>query len=131
MLPRPRCRCLSPFPRLRIPMPPPPALLVLVTCPPAAATAIATALVEARTAACVNLLPGVTSVYRWQGAIERAGETLLIAKTTADGYAAVEATVRAAHPYELPEIVAVSISAGLPAYLQWLADSVAAPGAPP
>lgn len=112
-------------------MSPTPALLVLVTCPPDLATRLATGLVEAGVAACVNVLPAVTSVYRWQGAVETAGEALLIAKTPADRYGALEAAVRAAHPYELPEIVAVSISDGLPAYLRWLADSVAPFGPAP
>lgn len=102
----------------------PAALLVLITCPPAAADALATALVEARLAACVNVLPGVQSIYRWQDAVERSAETLLIAKTTPAAYAALEARVRALHPYELPEIVAVDIAAGLPAYLHWLAAAV-------
>lgn len=96
------------------------ALLVLITCPPAAAEALATALVTERLAACVNVLPGVQSVYRWREAVERSAETLLIAKTTRAAYAALEHAVRAQHPYELPEIVAVDIAAGLPAYLQWL-----------
>lgn len=100
------------------------ALLVLITCPPDAADRLATALVDARLAACVNVLPGLRSVYRWHDAVERADETLLIAKTTAAGYAALESGVREHHPYELPEIVAVDIAAGLPAYLQWLATSV-------
>lgn len=102
----------------------PAALLVLITCPPAVADGLATALVEARLAACVNVLPGIQSVYRWQDAVERSAETLLIAKTTPDAYGALEAQVRALHPYELPEIVAVDIAAGLPAYLQWLAAAV-------
>jgi len=105
-------------------MPPDSALLVLITCPPDAADGLAEALVEARLAACVNLLPGLRSVYRWQDAVERADETLLIAKTTTAGYAALEAKVRALHPYELPEVVAVDIAAGLPAYLEWLAAAV-------
>lgn len=104
----------------------PAALLVLITCPPEAASALAGALVEARLAACVNLLPGIESVYRWQGAVERSAETLLIAKTTPAAYSALEARVRELHPYELPEIVAVDIAAGLPAYLHWLAASVSA-----
>ena len=103
----------------------PAAQLVLITCPPAAADALASLLVEQSLAACVNLLPGLRSVYRWQGAVERADETLLIAKTTADGYAALEAAVRAHHPYELPEIVAVDIAQGLPGWLLWLTESVA------
>ena len=102
----------------------PAALLVLITCPLAAANGLATALVEARLAACVNVLAGIQSIYRWQDAVERSAETLLIAKTTREGYAALEAQVRTLDPYELPEIVAVDIAAGLPAYLQWLAAAV-------
>ncbi|HWY23362.1 MAG TPA: divalent-cation tolerance protein CutA [Nevskia sp.] len=104
---------------------PPETLLVTISCPAAAAEALATALVEARLAACVSTLPGVRSVYRWQGQLERAEETLLIAKTSAARYAALEAEVRRLHPYELPEIVAVNVSGGLPAYLQWVLDSTA------
>ncbi len=80
---------------------------------------------ELRLAACVNLLPGARSVYRWQGAVERADETLLIAKTSSARYAELEAEVRRRHPYELPEIVAVHLADGLPAYLQWIHDSTA------
>lgn len=98
------------------------ARLVLIACPAAQADALASALVEARVAACVSLVPGLRSVYRWHGAIERAEEALLLAKTSAAAYPALEALVRARHPYELPEIVAVEVAAGLPAYLQWLAD---------
>lgn len=99
-----------------------PALMVFVTCPPPSAPAIAEALVQQRLAACVNILPGVRSVYRWQGRVESAEETLLVAKTAAHRYAELETAVRALHPYELPEIVAVDIARGLPAYLQWVAD---------
>jgi periplasmic divalent cation tolerance protein len=99
-------------------------LLVFITCPANAADALATALVEARLAACINILPSVRSVYRWQNAVETAEECLLIAKTSAAGYAALEASVVQRHPYELPEIVAVDITRGLPAYLQWLTDSL-------
>ncbi|GAC1633950.1 MAG: divalent-cation tolerance protein CutA [Nevskia sp.] len=99
-------------------------LLVLITCPPAAADALAAALVEARLAACVNIVPGLRSVYRWQGAVERSDECLLIAKTTAARYAALEAGVKAHHPCELPECLAVDIAAGLPAYLRWLEEAV-------
>ncbi|MBX6420816.1 MAG: divalent-cation tolerance protein CutA [Sinobacteraceae bacterium] len=99
------------------------ALLVLVTCPPEAAEGLARALVEQRLAACVNRIDGLRSVYRWRDAVESAEESLLLAKTTRARYAQLEAAVRARHPYELPEIVAVSLSCGLPAYLQWLAQS--------
>ena len=90
-----------------------------------AAEALAGALVELRLAACVNLLPGARSVYRWQGAVERAEETLLIAKTTQARYAELEAEVRRRHPYELPELLAVHLACGFHPYLQWVHDSTA------
>jgi periplasmic divalent cation tolerance protein len=95
-------------------------LIAFVTCPPAAADALADALVDERVAACVNVLPGVRSVYRWRDAIEHGDECLLLAKTTRAHYAAFEAAVRANHPYELPEIIAVDVACGLPDYLQWV-----------
>jgi periplasmic divalent cation tolerance protein len=103
----------------------PETLLVCISCPAAAAEPLAAALVEARLAACVNILPGVRSVYRWQGGLERADETLLLAKTGAQRYAALEAEVRRLHPYELPEVVAVHVARGLPDSLQWVHDSTA------
>lgn len=78
-------------------------------------------LVEQRLAACVNLHPGLESVYRWQGQVEEARETGLVIKTTASQYASLEQALRFAHPYEVPEIIAVPVSAGLPAYLEWVA----------
>ena len=96
-------------------------LLVITNCPDeAAANAIALAVVEARLAACVNILPRVQSVYRWQGAVESATEIPLFIKSTAAGYPALEATIRERHPYDVPEIIALPITAGLPAYLNWL-----------
>jgi len=97
--------------------------LVLVTCPATHAEMLARTLVERRLAACVNILPGVTSVYRWQSAVQTAQETQLLIKTTAARYAALEEAVRELHPYELPEVIAVDIAMGLPAYLNWLRDS--------
>jgi periplasmic divalent cation tolerance protein len=97
-------------------------LLIITNCPDEeVANAIALALVEEKLAACVNLLPRVQSVYRWQGAVESASEIPLLIKTTAACYAALEARIRELHPYEIPEIIAVPISHGLPAYLNWLA----------
>jgi periplasmic divalent cation tolerance protein len=81
---------------------------------------IARALVEQRLAACVNLLPGVQSVYRWQGAVEEEGEVTLLIKTSAARYAELEAAIRALHPYQLPEVIAVPIADGLPDYLDWI-----------
>lgn len=97
-------------------------LLVLTNCPDeATANAIALALVEEKFAACVNILPRVQSIYRWQGAVESAVEVPLLIKTTAAAYPALEAAIRERHPYDVPEIIALPITAGLPAYLNWLA----------
>lgn len=98
--------------------------LVLNTCPDAqTARAIAAALVEGQSAACVNIVPGVRSVYRWQGAIEEDEEQLLLIKTTREKYPSVEQGIRERHPYDVPEIIAVSLAAGLPAYLGWIGES--------
>lgn len=96
-------------------------LLVLTSLPDeASAQALATALVTERLAACVNVLAPCRSIYRWQGAIESAPEVPLLIKSTTARYAALEAAIRARHPYELPEIVAVPIAHGLPEYLAWV-----------
>lgn len=95
--------------------------IVLNTCPDAAtARTIATALVERGVAACVNIVPSVESVYQWQGRIEHGSELLLIIKTRAECYAALEQAIQTLHPYELPEIIAVPLATGLPAYLGWI-----------
>ncbi|EPK6247830.1 TPA: divalent-cation tolerance protein CutA, partial [Enterobacter hormaechei subsp. xiangfangensis] len=92
------------------------------TCPDAdSAERIATALVAERLAACVNLLPGLRSVYRWQRKVEAAAEVLLLVKTSAEAYPALQERLRQLHPYELPELLAVEAASGLPEYLQWLA----------
>ncbi|MBL8385869.1 MAG: divalent-cation tolerance protein CutA [Burkholderiales bacterium] len=84
------------------------------------ARAIAERLVADRLAACVNILAPCTSIYRWQGSIESAQEIPVLAKTTRALYARVESTIVALHPYEVPEIIALPIAAGLPAYLGWV-----------
>lgn len=100
-------------------------LLVFTPMPDtASAERLATALVTERLAACVSVLPAVRSVYRWQGALEQADEVPLLIKTTAARYGALEAAIRARHPYELPEIVAVPVTHGLPDYLTWVANEV-------
>ena len=81
---------------------------------------IARALVEERLAACVNVLPGVRSIYRWKGAVEEASEVMLVAKTRAERTGALAARVRALHPYELPEVVALPVTDGSRAYLRWV-----------
>ena len=95
--------------------------IIFCTCPNReTAEKIAQSLVESNLAACVNILPSITSVYRWQGSIEMEPELLLLIKTRADCYATVEERIKSLHPYELPEIIAVSLDRGLPDYLKWI-----------
>jgi periplasmic divalent cation tolerance protein len=97
--------------------------LVLCTCPEGdAAKSLAESLVKERLAACVNILPGLVSVYSWQGALESSQEALLLAKTERRAYPRLEARLRELHPYELPEIIAVDIERGLPDYLNWISQ---------
>ncbi|MSQ50010.1 MAG: divalent-cation tolerance protein CutA [Betaproteobacteria bacterium] len=97
------------------------ALLVLTNLPDhAAAERLAEVLIEQRLAACVNILAPCRSVYRWKGAVQHDEEHLMLIKTAREGYPALEAAIRAGHPYELPEIIAVPIERGLPAYLDWV-----------
>lgn len=99
---------------------------MLTTLPDtAAAQKIAAQIVERRLAACVNVLAPCRSVYRWQGKVEQAEEVPLLIKTAAETYAALEAFIRAHHPYELPEIVAVRSDRGLPEFLAWVAAEAA------
>ena len=83
---------------------------------------IARALVEERLAACVNLVPGLSSVYRWEGKIQQEAECLLIIKSAVE-FEKLRARIKALHPYELPEIISVPIGQGDHAYLQWLTDN--------
>ena len=96
-------------------------LLVITNLPDAqAAGQLARRLIEEHAAACVNQLAPCTSTYRWQGGIETATEVPLLIKTTRAAYPRLEALIREHHPYELPEIVAVPVTTGLPAYLDWV-----------
>jgi periplasmic divalent cation tolerance protein len=88
------------------------------------AARLADILVTARLAACVQILPEIESVYHWKGAIERAPEILLLAKTTKENFAALESAVRALHSYETPEIIALHITAASAPYLEWLTANV-------
>lgn len=83
---------------------------------------LANLLLERRLAACVNLVPGVQSLYRWQGAIEQAEEVTLLIKTIASRYAEIEDLIYQNHPYDVPEIIALPVTNGLPAYLAWIMD---------
>ena len=96
-------------------------LLVLTNLPDrAAAEKLADAIVAKHLAACVNILAPCRSVYRWKGAVQHDEEHPMLIKTTTERYAALESEMRAQHPYELPEIIAVPIERGLPAYLDWV-----------
>lgn len=106
-----------------------PETVVAVSCthPLEGAEALARALVDLRLAACVQILPGIRSIYRWEGRVETAEESRLDAKTTSARLDALVAAVRARHPYEVPEIVATPLAGGNPAYLEWVRDQVDAP----
>ena len=96
-------------------------LLIMSNVPDAGlAKQIANALIEARAAACVNILANCESVYRWQGTVETATEIPLLIKTSASAYPRVERILREYHPYAVPEVIAIPITHGLPAYLAWV-----------
>ena len=96
--------------------------MVYCTCPPDAADALASGLVEQRLAACVNVLPKIRSVYRWEGALTTDDESLLVIKTTATAFEALRDWLCAQHPYDVPEVIAVPVTAGAPDYLAWVAN---------
>jgi periplasmic divalent cation tolerance protein len=99
--------------------------VVLTTCASEdEARKIAHALVDRQLAACVNIVPQVESVYRWQDKLESAREWLLLIKTTAEQFPAVRDAIRELHSYDLPECIAITIDDGSPGYLQWITDSV-------
>lgn len=99
-------------------------ILILCTAPDlATAERLGRGLVEAKLAACVNLLPGVRSIYTWKGAVEDAEEVQLLVKTTARRFEALEGFVREHHPYEVPELVVLPIEGGGASYLAWLRES--------
>ena len=100
-------------------------LIVLVTCPTRSmARRLASELVTRRLAACVNIVPGVESVFSWQGKVDRCREVLLIIKTTAGSFERLRHAVISVHPYEVPEIVGLPLTAGHRPYVQWVRESV-------
>lgn len=104
-------------------------LVVLVTTPSSeVGLALGRALVDEGLAACVNVVPGLTSIYTWEGKREEAAEALLLIKTEARRYAALERRVLELHPYSVPEVLALPVEAGARAYLEWLRESVAVEG---
>lgn len=94
-----------------------------------AGESLAATLVEERLAACVNVIGGVASLYRWEGNVERDEEVLLLMKTTADGVGPLKVRVLDLHPYDTPEFLAFEVDVGSSGYLGWVADSVASPPA--
>lgn len=103
-----------------------PILLVMTNMPDMpTAQAMASALVNARLAACVNILPAVQSVYRWQGAVEQATEITLLIKTTQRRYPQLQQAIVAAHPYDVPEVIAWPLADGHPPYLHWVTAETA------
>ena len=98
------------------------ALVVLVTTPtPERAAEIARAVVEERLAACGNVVPGLRSIYRWEGKLQDEGEALLVLKTTRARFEALKERVLSLHPYQVPEVIALSVQAGSAPYLAWIA----------
>ncbi len=105
-------------------MPRPGYAVVLVTCPAEAAEKVARAVLDGRAAACVNILPGVRSLYWWKGKVEDANECLLLIKTRTSLLGRLERVVRGAHPYEVPEILPLPVTRGYRPYLDWIEESV-------
>lgn len=103
-------------------------LIVLTTWPDAdSARAAARTVIEENLAACGNLVPGVESLYRWEGAVQTSAEVLVIFKTTIGRYPQFETRLKALHSYDVPEIVALRVADGFPAYLRWVEASCIAP----
>lgn len=99
-------------------------LVVLATVPVAQSELLARTVVEEGLCACVNVVPAVRSFFRWQGKVDTADEHLLVIKTTAAAFALLQDRLVALHPYDVPEVIALPIAAGLPAYLSWVVESV-------
>lgn len=103
--------------------------MAITTCADAgAAETLAELLVSERLAACVNILPGARSIYRWDGDVSRESEVMMLIKTTEDRWAAMSTRLCAAHPYDVPELIGWPIERGAPDYLDWVNASVAQPG---
>lgn len=103
--------------------------MAFTTAPTAeAARALVATLVERRLIACGTVVPGATSIYRWKGAVERQEEALVVLKTSEQRWGELAAALPGLHPYEVPELVAMPVVGGHPAYLKWLSDETAEPG---
>ena len=119
-------RIISSNPGARVPVSTGDALLVLCTCPDeAVARDLARRVVEARLAACVNILPSVRSIYTWQGEIADDAEALMLVKTRDECFERLQQTIVDAHPYDVPEVVGIDIERGFEPYLSWITDTTA------
>lgn len=98
-------------------------IIVMVTAPSAAAEQLVTRVVEERLAACGSIVPGVTSIYRWQGAVERADEVMIVLKTVPAAVERLTSRVTALHPYDVPEVIALPVTAGLDSYIDWIVSN--------
>ncbi|MDH5258878.1 MAG: divalent-cation tolerance protein CutA [Gammaproteobacteria bacterium] len=99
-------------------------LLVQTSCPDNdSAIALGQRIIQEKVAACVNVLPEVTSIYEWKGEVKQDSEVLLLIKTEKSRYIDLQAVICASHPYELPEVIAVPISEGLPEFLSWIKNT--------
>ena len=101
--------------------------VVLCTCPPECAADLARKIVGERWAACVNIIGGVRSVYRWEGEIQDDAESLLVIKVAAAGVERLQSNLVAEHPYDVPEVLVIGAESGSDAYLSWVAENTAPP----
>jgi periplasmic divalent cation tolerance protein len=99
-------------------------VILSTTDTPELARQIAASIVEAHEAACVNILPAIRSIYRWEGEVQDEGECLLLIKSTSERFEAVRSRIRQLHTYQIPEVIAMPITAGDPDYLAWLRSSI-------
>jgi periplasmic divalent cation tolerance protein len=108
-----------------------PVIVLSTVSRPDHAERIAQTLVERRLAACVNVVPGVLSLYRWEGRMQREVERLLVIKTTRERFEELHHALLELHPYDVPEVLALPVIGGNPAYMQWVAEATNTPLAPP
>ncbi len=99
-------------------------VILSTTDTPELADQIAIALVEAQEAACVNIVPSIRTIYRWEGKVQNQGECLLLIKSMTEKFEAVRSRIRQLHTYQVPEVIAIPITAGDPVYLAWLRSSI-------
>ena len=99
-------------------------VLILTTCSPDSAEHLGMELVKSKNCACVNIIPGINSIYHWKGKIQRDNESILVLKTERRNVQSTWKELRKHHPYEIPEFVVVNVSQGSPDYLKWISESI-------